>query len=178
VNGEVVVKRRICFVAAALSVTPLAFGVATATAAKTKTAKPKVKVVRVACATNVGVMVAPGDTGVTPPVQQGDEYGTASCGKLLGQGIQKDAFTVPDTGDTLANYTVYFRTGAIYGKYDLTPQEGSASFLQTDYLGTITVTGGTGAYQGIKGSGTMTCQTLDGIHTTCTDNLKLKPKVR
>jgi len=32
----------------------------------------------------------------------------------------------------------------------------------------------TGTLSGITGTGTMTCKTLDGIHTTCTDRLKLK----
>ena len=41
-------------------------------------------------------------------------------------------------------------------------------------LSGLTITGGTGTYAGAKGVGTMTCKTLDGIHTTCTDKLKLK----
>jgi hypothetical protein len=38
------------------------------------------------------------------------------------------------------------------------------------------IIGGTGAYQGMKGTGTMTCKSLDGgVHATCNDKLKLKP---
>jgi hypothetical protein len=76
-----------------------------------------------------------------------------------------------------ASFQLYFLTGTLDGKYVLTPQEGNFSpttFTETDYLGTLTITGGTGAYKGAKGTGTMTCTTPDGIHTTCTDKLKLK----
>jgi len=154
---------------------PLAFGVAAAVAASNKP-KTKTKPVTVACTTSVAVMIAPGDTGVTPPAAQGSEYGSASCGKPLGKGVQADTFTVPDSGDTLASYTMYFKTGTIYGTYDLTPQEGSftdTNFTEVDSLGTLTVTGGTGVDTGAKGTGTMTCTTLDGIHTSCTDKLVL-----
>jgi hypothetical protein len=36
------------------------------------------------------------------------------------------------------------------------------------------VTGGSGSYNGVTGTGTMKCKTLDGVHTTCTDKLELK----
>ena len=73
-----------------------------------------------------------------------------------------------------ANFTWYFRTGTLSGKYELTPRERTLNFLNVTYDGTLTVTGGTGTYRGIKGSGTMTCATQDGIHTSCTDKLKVK----
>ncbi len=171
-------KRRTCLVGAALSVIPLAFGATSASAATKPKPKPKPnKPITVHCSTNVGVMVAVGDTGVTPPVDQGNEYGSASCDKF-GAGVQSDSFTVPDTGDTVAAFTWYFKSGTIHGTYDLTPQEGSftGNFLAVDYLGTLVVAGGTGTYEGVKGTGAMVCSTADGIHTTCTDKLKVKLK--
>jgi len=169
---EVVVRRRICLLGAALAA-PLAFGVAVAPA---KTAKaPKAKTVTVTCKTQVGIMVAAGDTSVFPPVQQGNEYGSAVCGKLLGSGVQSDAFTVPDSGDTMAGFKLWLPAGTVHGAFDLTPQEGAfnpTGFSETDYLGTLTVTGGTGLFQGAKGTGTSTCTSLDGIYTTCTDKFK------
>ncbi|HUO73099.1 MAG TPA: hypothetical protein VMU39_20190 [Solirubrobacteraceae bacterium] len=173
-------RRRICLAGATLSAIPLAFGVTAAMAASskvTKHPKPKpVKPVKVICKTETTVTIAAGGSAVTPPVSQGSEYGSAACGKLLGSGVQADNFTVDDTGDTVATYTLYFPLGSIHGSYDLTPQEGSLNFLTVDYLGTLTVTGGTGAYQGMKGTGTMTCSSADGIHTSCTDTLELKAK--
>lgn len=166
-------RRRICIVGVALGASALVFGAVAAVAAVAAGGKP---VTKVTCTSHVGIVVATGDSTVTPPVKQGNEYGTVACGKRLGSGVQADGFTVPDSGDTLAHYQMYFPTGTIHGKYDLTPQEGSfggSSFSEADYVGKLTVTGGTGSFQGAKGTGTMVCKTLDGIHTRCTDKLKL-----
>jgi hypothetical protein len=168
------VRRRICVVGAALSAVPLAFGVSLATAA---TSKPKIKPTKVTCTTNIGVMIASGDTGVVPPAQQGTEYGQATCGKLLGSGVQVDRFTVPDSGDIVATFKLFFPTGTVHGTYDLTPQEGTftgTNFTEVDSIGTLMVLGGSGTFKGVKGTGTMTCKTLDGIHTSCSEHLKLK----
>jgi hypothetical protein len=62
-------------------------------------------------------------------------YDVVSAGKLLGPGVQADKFMVADTGDTVATYTLFFRTGTIHGTYDLTPQEAAFNFLEVDYLG-------------------------------------------
>lgn len=162
--------RRICVVGAALSAGSLVFGAMEATAAST------IAPTKVACITKVAIMIDPAATVVVPPVQQGTEYGAAKCGKLLGSGVQRDSFMVPDSGDLVANYTLYFPTGTLHGRYDLVPQEGSftgTNFSEVDYLGTLKVLGGTGAFQGIKGTGKMKCTTPDGIHTSCTDRFKL-----
>jgi hypothetical protein len=162
------VKRRIGLVGAALSVCLVASVAGTATAASTSLTKVK-------CSTSTSISIASGDTGVSPPVSQGSEYGTASCGKLLGGGVQKDRFTVPTSGDTVAKYALFFGAGTLRGTYDLTPTQPSAlNFLETDWTGTLKVLAGTGAYKGLTGTGTMVCKTLDGIHTACTDTLKLK----
>lgn len=164
-------RRRICLVGAALSAGLLACAVAPALAATSSTTTPKP--IKTVCKTNVGIMIAPGGTDVTPPVQAGQEYGAARCGAVLGGGVQSDTFTTDDSGDTLATFTWYLHTGTVHGTYVLTPQEGTFNFLAVDYLGTMKVKGGTGAFAGAKGKGTMTCATLDGIHTTCTDKVKL-----
>lgn len=173
---EVVVRRRICLVGAAVCAFPLAFGVAAAAAAKSHKppAAKKAQAVKVTCTTNVAIMIADGETSVVPPVAQGTEYGSARCGKQFGGGVQSDTFTIPDSGDTVAKFVLYFREGSIHGTYDLSPQETSLNFLETDYKGTLKVAGGTGAFKGFKGTGTSTCKTLDGIHTSCKDHLKLK----
>lgn len=163
-------RRRICVVGAALSASSLAFGAVAAVAASTS---PLTKVV---CKTSVGIVAAPGQTEVTPVVQQGAEYGTAKCGKTFGSGVQADTFKVPASGDNLAQYQLYFPTGTIHGKYHLIPQQGTfgtSNFSETDYVGVLTVTGGTGTFQGAAGTGTMKCKSLDGIHTSCTNKLKL-----
>lgn len=168
-------KRRICLAGVALSAGPLALGVGPALAVKSQPANSKGKPVATStCRTNVGIMIPAGETGVTPPATSGHEYGTAACGKVFGRGAQSDAFHVADTGDTFAPFTLFFRAGTIHGKYHLTIDSNSFNFLVTDYAGTMTVAGGTGAFQGAKGTGTMTCHSPDGIHTACTDKLKMK----
>jgi hypothetical protein len=172
------VKRRICVVGVALSAGSVAFGVAPALAARHKVTKPKKKPaiqmpVATTCTTNTAIMIGPGVTTLTPPVQGGHEYGVATCGDVLGRGVQGDTFAVQDSGDTVATYTLWFLTGTIRGKFDLTPQEGDLNFTTTSYTGTMTITGGTGQFFGATGSGTMTCASDDGIHNTCTDKLNL-----
>jgi hypothetical protein len=167
------VIRRIC-VAGAAVLCPLAFLAGPAGAAKSKTKSTANQGPKIVCSTRTSIMVPSGDTGVLPPAQQGSEYGTASCAKPLGGGVQKDVFTVPASGDTVAKYTMYFSTGTLFGTYDLTPTGEPTSFLETDWTGTMKVTGGTGAFKGAKGVGTMSCKTMDGIHSTCTDKLHVK----
>ncbi len=166
-------RRRICLVGAALSVCLLASVAGTAIAASSHSSKSSAKTQKVKCSTGYSIAVADGQSGVLPPESSGTEYGTVRCGAPLGAGIQRDTFTVPTSGDTVAKYVMYFNTGSIHGTYDLTPQSSSLNFLATDWTGTMKVLGGTGAYKGAKGTGKMTCATNDGVHSNCTDKLKL-----
>jgi hypothetical protein len=172
------VKRRICLAGAALSLCPLALLAGSAGAA-TK-AKPKTKSgggTKIVCSTQTSVTIPSGADNVLPPASQGSEYGSAHCAGPLGGGVQQDNFNVPASGDTVAKYWMYFHTGTVHGTYDLTPFGGtSQNFLETDWTGTMKIVGGTGAFKGATGTGTMTCKTMDGIHTNCTDKLKLKLK--
>lgn len=168
-------KRRICLAGVALSVCPLAFLTVSAAAASKKTKTPtKTPIHKVSCTTKTSIVIANGDTNVLPPASSGAEYGLTGCGSILGSGVQKDSFNMADSGDTLAKFGMYFNAGTVHGTYDLTPQPGSLNFLETDWTGTMKILGGTGAYKGDKGTGTMTCKSPDGIHTTCTDKIKLK----
>ncbi len=168
-------RRRICLAGAALSVAcPLALGAAGASAAsKSKPAPLKTRTQRVRCTTSTSIVIPPGETTVLPPASQGREYGTSNCAPGLGAGVQKDAFAVVASGDTEARYTLYFPSGTMHGTYVLIPQEESLNFLAADSTGTMKVLGGSGAYKGVKGTGTMVCKSGDGLHTTCTDRLKL-----
>jgi hypothetical protein len=164
------VRRRICVVGAALSAGSLALGVVSASAAA------PASVTKVTCKTSTGISVSQGDTAVTPPVAKGIEYGPARCGKGLGNGVQTVVFNVPDSGDRVGQFQTYFATGTLRGKFTLIPQPGSfsdTSFNETDYEGTMTITGGTGGFTGAKGTAKMVCKSIDGIHTTCTNRLKL-----
>jgi hypothetical protein len=94
-----------------------------------------------------------------------------------------DSFTVPESGDTVGTYYQYFRAGTVYGEFDLTPLPGTGisgtSFQSQSWTGTVTVTGGTGIYNGItrvkgkQGVGTMNCTSPDSVHVTCTERIKV-----
>ena len=128
----------------------------------------------VICRESVSIAIPSGQTGVIIPVAGGNDYGPVRCNKLFGAGVTTDTFTVPDSGDTVGKWVSYFDNGTVRGTYDLIPQEGSlANPAAVDYLGTVKLTGGTGAYAGMTGKGTSTCTSTDGIHTTCTEKLKL-----
>ena len=168
-------RRRIGLLGAVVAVSAMGVPPATSGAAsKHKPRHPALITSKAQCKTQVAVMVAAGDSGVTPPVQSGREFGDSTCGKTLGEGVQRDSFTVDDAGDTQSTFSWFFRTGTLHGSYSLAPQEGSLNFLNVDYVGTMTVSGGTGTLKGTFGTGAMACTSADGIHTTCTTHLKLK----
>jgi hypothetical protein len=158
-------------VGAALSVVPLAFGV-TATAVARSHAAATTKV---GCKTSLSVAIPPSSSVVDTSAPRGRDYGSATCGKFLGEGVQSDRFVSDaSSGITTVKFTLYFATGTVHGSYDLTAENDSLNFFANSYVGTATVKGGTGAYKGMTGTGTVACQSPDGIHTACVEHLKLK----
>lgn len=173
-------RRRICLFSVAVIAT-LSVGVCAASAAKPKkrAGKHAAKPVAVAnCRVDLTTTLPPGTAILNPPIEQGTQFGSAVCHKALGRGVQANGLTVQDTGDTTGPYTLYFGTGSLHGKYDLSPAEGQpptpTTFLATDYAGTLTIVGGTGGYAHAKGTGTLLCSSPDGIHLSCTEKLKLR----
>jgi len=106
-------------------------------------AKSNKKSVHTTCRTNTSVLPPAGQTDISPPADNGTEYGAARCGKF-GKGAQGDAFTLADSGFTFARFVWYLGTGTIHGKYELIPSPG-ATFTAEDFTGVLKVTGGTGA---------------------------------
>lgn len=112
----------------------------------------------------------------TPAEPAGEEFGTVSCSRVFGDGVQHDVFEVTPTSETAGlvhgRYTQYFETGTIHGEYDLTFEATSATTLAL--TGTATIGGGTGAYKHSEGSATLSCTSRDGItHTDCTETATL-----
>ena len=65
------------------------------------------------------------------------------------------------------SYTNWFDAGTVYGTYSLRGQYTSAT--AATFKGKFTESGGTGAYKGAKGTGTLTCSTTNaGATSTCT----------
>lgn len=150
-----------------------------ALAASTK--KPAVKPITLKCSISMTTEPPSGSASVDQPPAQGSQYGPLHCPtKSFGPGIISDSFTVPDSGDTVGTYVQYFNAGSIKGAFDLTPDEGApisdTNFSSQTWTGTVTVTGGTGIYKGIKGkkgTGTMSCSSPDSVHVTCTEHVKV-----
>lgn len=167
--------RRICLVGTAIAVVPFAVGISVAGAATA--AKPTV----LKCHISLGTVPPPGSPAVDQPPANGAQYGTVHCGgSSFGWGVEKDAFNVPDSGDTVGTYAQYFSGGSIRGKFDLTPNNdsntlSSTSFTSEAWVGTVTVTGGTGTLAKAAGKkGVLKCTSGDSVHLTCTEKLKLK----
>jgi hypothetical protein len=172
------VGRRVCLVGAALAAVPLAVGISVSAAGAKTASKPAPKAIVVNCHISLSTVPPPGSPAVEQPPSQGTLYGPARCSQL-GSGIEQANFKVPDSGDTVGKYWQYFGNGSFHGKFDLTPTEGSGalsstSFSNETWVGTVTVTGGTGAFAGAKGKkGTMKCTSGDTVHLICTEKIKL-----
>jgi hypothetical protein len=144
-----------------------------------KSGKAKVKPTALHCNVSLTTTPPPGSNTVDQPPAQGSQYGPIHCPTVgFGGGVVSDSFTVPDSGDTVGQYTQYLSAGTIKGAFDLTPQEspGITNFSSETWAGTVTVTGGTGVYKGITGAkvGTMNCSSDDSVHLTCTETVKVK----
>jgi len=172
------VKRRICLVGTALAVVSLVVAISVNAAGAKTAKKPASKGIVVKCHLSLGTVPPAGQSSVEQPPSNGTLYGPARCSQL-GSGIEQANFKVPDSGDTVGKYWQYFGNGSIHGKFDLTPSEGfgalsSSSFSNEAWTGTVTVTGGTGAFAKAAGKkGTMKCTSGDTVHLTCTEKIKL-----
>jgi hypothetical protein len=176
-----VVVRRIYLAGIAITVSCVTgvMVVASAGAATKHTPKPKPKPVKIStsCAVSETIAAPSGATDVVPPVNQGTAYGTARCG-TLGSGVQSVSLLLDDSGNYTGTYWHYLKRGAIYGDYTLVPQPGlpstGSTFASASFIGTLTITGGTGAFKGATGKGTTTCSSPDSVHLSCSEKLKLK----
>lgn len=169
-------KRRILLVGCALAALFFVLGISVAAAANKTAGKTKTIVLK--CHVNLATVPPAGSAAVDQPPAQGTSYGQVHC-PSIGTGVESASFKVPDSGDTVGNYWQYFGTGAIHGKFDITPEEGSGSISATNFeseswTGTVTVIGGTGVYKGAAGkTGTLKCRSNDTVHLTCVESMKL-----
>jgi hypothetical protein len=176
------VRRRIWFALTAVMAASLAVGVGMAVAAAPKSSgKGAKKAITLRCTLSLTTEAAPGSNTVDQPASQGSQYGPIHCSpSAFGGGIEGDSFTVPDSGDTNGQYRQYFNAGSIKGAFTLTPQEanfGPTAFANQTWAGTVTITGGTGVYKGIKGkkgTGVLTCTSPDSVHLSCTEKIKVR----
>jgi hypothetical protein len=181
---EVFVRRRIWFALTVVTAASLVVGVGMALAASPKkaSAKSPTKPITLRCKVSLTTEPAAGSNTVDQGASQGSQYGPTHCSRsAFGGGVEAASFTVADSGDTVGTYTQYFGAGTIKGAFDLTPGESpppssGSTFQSQTWTGTLTVTGGTGVYKGIKGkknSGVMNCSSADSVHLTCTEKVKV-----
>lgn len=171
-------RRRTLLVATGVSGLALAFAIGIAPAAGQQARRHVTKTqttVSVSCNVSLTATPPPNSNSVQQPPTAGRQYGPTQCTpSSLGSGVIADYFHVPDSGDTLGYYHEYFKTGEIWGAFDLTPQEGtfgSGGFTSGTWTGTITVAGGSGTYKGAKSAtpGTFDCTSPDSVHLSCTE---------
>jgi hypothetical protein len=140
-----------------------------------KAPKPKPVVTKATCKLALATQPPADDTSITPGTT-GVQYGTANCGKV--RGVVSDTYTMDAAGDIIAPYTLWSKTGTLVGKMTLNPTEqvgppSTTPFTAQTYAGTATVTTGTGAWNKSTGKATVKCSTLDSVHYSCTESLKV-----
>src|SRR5436305_7145542 len=123
---------------------------------------------------------------IPQPAPTAANYGSTNCGKPFGFGVQKDSSTVTRTSLTTGVFTgpfkMFFDTGTIKGTFKISfvttlappvPPSPLPTIAGVAYTGTLTVTGGTGAWRRIRGGGTLTGTSPDAKRTSLTETLKL-----
>ena len=115
--------------------------------------------------------------GVSPPTAvRGEDFGTVSCKKVYGKGVQHDTYTTtttsPTTGTVKGRYKDFFNKGTTHGKFNIAFSAAPTGVVT--YTGTATIDGGTGKFKHSKGTAKVTCTSPDGgVHTNCVDKVKL-----
>lgn len=129
------------------------------------------------CKLALTAQIPSGSTTATPGTENGAQFGAAQCHKPLGNGVQADTFNLMASGNLQGKYKQYFDLGSLSGSYTLTPVGGSppspSTFSTESYTGKARISTGTGTYQGARGTGTVSCSSVDGVHFTCTEKIRL-----
>jgi hypothetical protein len=124
---------------------------------------------------------------IPQPAPTAANFGSTNCGKPFGFGVQKDSSTVTRTSLTAGvfegPFKMFFDTGTIKGRFRIAfvttlaapvPPATLPTITHVAYTGTATVTGGTGAWRRIRGSGTVTGESPDAKVTSLTETLTLR----
>ena len=107
----------------------------------------------------------------TPKDLSGVVLGFTSCSKPLGNGVVSATYsavvnTTTGAGTAHGTFTKWLATGTVRGRY--TEKIQFTSDADATYKLATTITGGTGAFKGVKGSGPESCSTTNGGATqTC-----------
>ena len=121
------------------------------------------KVTKLECALALNAQGAPNPSGI--------HLGFATCPRPFGRGLHHNSYTVtptaPGQGSIAARFKNYYNRGTTKGTAALTFTASSPANIT--YTGTVTYTGGTGAFRRARGGGTIECTSADGgAHKSCT----------
>jgi len=124
---------------------------------------------------------------IPQPAPTAANFGTTNCRKPFGFGVQKDSSTVTRTSLTTGvfegPFKMFFDTGTIKGTFKIAfvttlgppvPPSPLPTIAGVVYTGTVAVTGGTGAWRRIRGSGSVTGTSPDAKVTSLTEKLTLR----
>ncbi len=121
------------------------------------------KVTKLTCTLAMNAQGAPNPSGI--------HLGFATCPRPFGRGLHYNSYTVtptaPGQGSIAARFKNYYDRGTAKGTAALTFTASSPANIT--YTGTVTYTGGTGAFRRVRGRGTIECTSADGgAHKSCT----------
>ena len=102
---------------------------------------------------------------VSYPQLSGLNLSTFKCSKPFGAGVQRAVTKTKATGSQVTvtgTFKNFFDTGTNHGTVSLSGKVTTGTITAS---GSLTVTGGTGAYKGMKGTGKISCTTSDAGKT-------------
>ena len=112
---------------------------------------------------------------VSSPSTSGTEFASLKCSKPFGTGVQQGTFAESIAGTQVSvtgKFTNFYDAGTNHGSYKLSGTVSSGTITAT---GSVKITGGTGAYRNMTGTGKLTCTTTDAGKTyNCTTGGTLK----
>lgn len=149
--------------------------------AKGNAKKVKPKVVKVSCTSHLSSQAPAGQSAFVPGTTQGTMFGKVRCHGYLHSGVEYLSYQVDDVDNMIGTYKQFFDGGTVSGKFLLGPVDstqpptGNDAFASQTFSGRLEVLKGTGAFKGVreKKAGTGTCSTTDGVHWTCTEQIRL-----
>ena len=130
-------------------------------------AKPAATTIKVHCTSKTYNVSSPSTSGLT--------FAALKCSRPFGAGVQQGTFVESIAGTRLSvtgRFTNFYDTGTNHGTYKLSGTLSSGTITAT---GSVKVTGGTGAYKHMQGTGKLKCTTTDAGKTyNCTTTGTLK----
>jgi hypothetical protein len=117
---------------------------------------------------------------VPQPAPTAANFGTTTCTKPFGLGVQQDSSvttrTSPTTGFFTGPFKMFFNDGTIKGTFRIafkTTLNAAYKIVAVNYTGTLKVRFGTGKFKKVKGSGTLTGISPDLVKSALRYKLRL-----